>query len=409
MKLALKTATFSLLLLVLCMQPAHAFITWSGQSSSLEIRGLLRGSALLLKNPDAPLFYNKRTASGLAGSGRLMVDAGVNEAVSLEMHVVQNYIPLSLQQGGSNLVALQGVERSDLLDWSYDNRAAHLLIDRLNLQYRSNSVNIKAGRQPVNLATTFYFTPNDFFAPFAAQIFFRSYKPGVDALRADVQLAGLSQLSLISVLGYRSDATGDNGWSSRVDAARNSYLARLSGLFGDFELALLAGSIKKDRVVGGDLQGELLEWLGVRAEGHVNFPDQAGLKRRVEFALGLEHRWENSLNLRVEQFYHGGGAASSATYAAALAAQTSYLARNYSALGVSYEFTPLLSGDLTVIHNWMDQSDLAAVYLLYSLSDESELAFSAAMARGARSVGLRINSEFGLYPDSLSAEIRCYF
>lgn len=396
-------------MLVLCVQPAYAFISWSDDNSSLEVRGLLRGSALLLKYPDAPLFYNRRSVSGLAGTGRLMVDAGVNEVVSLEMHVVQNYIPLTLQHGGSNLVALQGVERSDLLDWSYDNRAAHLLIDRLNLQYRSNRVTIKAGRQPVNLATTFYFTPNDFFAPFAAQTFFRSYKPGVDALRADIQLTELSQLSLMSVQGYRSDATGDNGWSSRIDAARNSYLARVSGLFGDFELAMLAGSVKKDRVVGGDLQGELLEWLGVRAEGHVNFPDQAGLKRRLEFAMGLEHCWENTFSLRAEQFYHGGGASNSATYGAALATQGGYLARNYSALGASYEFTPLLSADLTVIHNWMDHSLLAAVYLLYSLSDESEFAVSAAVARGARPVGLRVNSEFGLYPDSLSAEIRCYF
>jgi len=396
-------------MLVLCVQPADAFISWSDDNSSLEIRGLLRGSALLLNNPDAPLFYNSRSVSGLAGSGRLMVDAGVNEAVSLEMHVVQSYIPLTLQHGGSNLVTLQGVERSDMLDWSYDNRAAHLLIDRLNLQYRSNRVAIKAGRQPVNLAVTFYFSPNDFFAPFAAQTFFRSYKTGVDALRADIQLTELSQLSLISVLGYRSDAIGDNGWSSQVDAARNSYLTRLSGLFGDFELALLAGSVKKDRIVGGDLQGELLEWLGVRAEGHVNFPDQAGFKRRLEFALGLEHRWENSLSLRAEQFYHGAGAASSATYATALAAQPSYLARNYSAMGASYEFTPLLSGDLTVVHNWMDHSLLAAVYLLCSLSDESEFAVSAAVARGARPVALRINSEFGLYPNSVSAEIRSYF
>ena len=409
MKLALKAATLSLLMLFLCVQPAYAFISWSDEKSSLEIRGLLRGSGLLLKNPNAPVFYNKRSVSGLAGSGRLMIDAGISDAVSIEMHAVQNYVPLTLQHGGSNLLTLQGVERSDLLDWSFDRRAAHLLIDRMNLQYSSSRVNIKAGRQPVNLATTFYFTPNDFFAPFAAQTFFRSYKPGVDALRADVQLADISQLSLISVLGYQIDSGGDNGWSNRVDAARNSYLARLSALFGDFELAILAGSVKKDRVIGGDLQGELFEWLGIRAEGHVNFPDQAGLKQRVEFALGLEHRWESTFSLRAEQFYHGGGAASSAAYAVTLATQSTYLARNYSALGASYEFTPLLSGDLTVIHNWMDHSALVAAYLLYSLSDESELAISGAVARGVRPVGARINSEFGLYPNSLSAEIRSYF
>jgi len=396
-----------LLLLSLFVQPAQAFVSWSDEHRSLELRGFLHGSALLLRNPDAPVYYHKRTVSGVAGSGRLMVNGQVH-ALSVELHLVQSYTPLALQNGGSNLATLQGVERSDLLDWSFDGRAAHLLIDRLNIQYSSNRLNLKLGRQPVNLASTFYFTPNDFFAPFAAQTFFRSYKAGVDALRADMQLTAISQLSLIAVLGYSTDTGGDSGWSNRVDSARNAYLARLSSYFGDFELALLAGSVKKDLIIGGDLQGELFEWLGVRGEGHINIPDQVGLKRRVEFSIGLEHRWESGFTLRAEQFYHGGGAASSATYSPA-AVQGVYMGRNYSAIGASYEFTPLLNGDVTMIRNWMDDSMLMAVYLLYSLSDESELAFSAAVVNGRRPQAARVQSEFGLYPNSVSLELRSYF
>lgn len=397
------------LLMLAAAAPAHAFMNWQDDDSSLEMRGLLRGSGLLLKNPDDPTYYNKRTVSGIAGSGRLMLDAHTGEHLSLEMHAEQSYIPLHLQTGGSTLATLQGVERSDALDWSFAGKRSHLLLDRLNVQYADGRLNLKAGRQPVNLASTFYFTPNDFFAPFAAQTFYRTYKPGVDALRADIQLAELSQLSLISVLGYRTDALSDNGWSNNIDSARNAWLARASSVFGDVELALLGGTVKKDVILGGDFQGELFEWLGIRGEGHVNIPNPAGQKRRLELAASIEHRWENTLTLRAEQFYHGGGTNNRAAYSVTNTVQGFYMARNYTALGANYEFTPLLTGDMTVIHNWLDSSSLFAVYALYSLSDESELALSGTLTSGRKPVGATINSEFGLYGDSVSCEVRSYF
>ena len=405
---------FRLCLLFLVALPgsAHAFYEQDSENGSIEMRGLLRGAGLISNNPDAPLLYSKRNVSGIAGSARLMVQATHRDGFSFEMHAVQNYVPTLLQTGGSRFAQTQGVERSDVLDWSFDQRRAHLFLDRLNLQYASDRFVLKAGRQPVNLAATFYFTPNDFFAPFAAQTFFRSYKPGVDAVRADVQFGELSQLSLISVLGYSAQATGDNGWSNRPDSSRNSYLARASTVAGDFELALLAGSIRKDRVIGGDFQGEFFEWLGVRGEGHINFPDAPLAKRTVEFALGLEHRWENTFTARVEQFYHGGGVSSKGGYSLqALSTNSSspYLARNYTAAGASYEFTPLLTGDVLALHNWVDGSSLIALYALYSLSDESEMAVSANLPVGKAPAGLTLQSEFGTYPASLNIEFRSYF
>jgi len=397
------------LLLLVFAQQADAFYAWQDNDNTIELRGLLRGSGLALKNPDNQIYYNKRSVAGVAGSARLMLDAGFGNQFTVEMHAEQSYIPLMLQTGGSNLAQLRDVERSDLLDWSFDSKRSHLLLDRLNVQYASGRLNLKIGRQPLNLAATFYFTPNDFFAPFAAQTFFRAYKPGVDAVRADIQLGGLSQLSLISVLGYRIDPRGDNGWSKQMDAGRNAYLARASAVFGDFEAAVLAGSVKKDGVIGGDFQGELFAWLGIRGEGHVRLPQQAGVRRQIEFALGLEHRWESSLSLRAEQFYHGGGATSTAAYALPARSQGLYMARQYSALGASYEFTPLLNGDATLLYNWVDHSALIALYALYSLSNEAELAISGTIAGGSRPVAARINSEFGLYGTAISCEVRSYF
>jgi len=396
------------LLLLLFAQPCHAFVSWQGAEGVVELRGLITGSSSTLTNPDNSMFYNHKNVSGMAASGRLMLDVSYG-LFSFEAHAEQNYVPLKLQTGGARFVLLQGVERSDFLDWSYDSKQSHLLIDRLNAQLSTDHLNLKIGRQPVSLASTFYFTPNDFFAPFAAQAFFRAYKPGVDAIRADIQLAELSQVSLIAVMGYQLNPSGDNGWSNDPDTARHAYLTRASTVFGDFEFALLAGSVKKDLVLGGDFQGELFEWLGVRGEGHVVWPDAPLQGSSVEFALGLEHRWESSLTLRLEQFYHGRGSSSVAGYEFTGPDGGFYLARHYTAMGASYEFTALLTGDLTTVYNWIDQSALVALYGLYSLTDESEVALSATLSAGKQPQGALIQSEFGLYADAVSLEYRIYF
>ncbi len=415
MRRPLNPLTLLLLLLVLTLEvnPAHAFYDWQSegrsQENSLELRGMLQGSLLTLNNPDTPLYYSKRSVTGASASGRLMLDATAGNSLSFEMHLEQSYVPTDLQTGGSRLTTVRDVERSSLLDWSFDRRRAHLRMDRINVQYQSGRLNLKVGRQPISLASTFYFTPNDFFAPFAAQTFFRSYKPGVDAARADIRLGELSQLSLISVLGYSADPASDNGWSETYKPSRGSHIARASSVFGDFELALLGGLVKRDRVLGIDFQGELFEWLGLRGEGHVRWPDNAGQRRTAEFSLGLEHRWESSLTIRFEQFYHGSGAATASAYTPATLSSSLYLARYYSAAGVSYEFTPLLTGDATAIYNWVDHSGLMALYALYSLSDESELALSGGVTFGKHTAGTAIRSEFGLYGHSLSAEYRLYF
>ncbi|MCF6208122.1 MAG: hypothetical protein L3J61_01880, partial [Ghiorsea sp.] len=71
--------------------------------------------------------------------------------------------------------------------------------DRLNISYGNDTVYLKAGRQAISLATTFFFSPNDFFSPFTIQSLNRDFKQGVDALYIETQLGGFSQLSGILV------------------------------------------------------------------------------------------------------------------------------------------------------------------------------------------------------------------
>jgi len=400
------------LLILIGYQPGYAFYSWQEEDKSLELRGLLRAFATTIQNPDNALLYDNTQVKGIAGVARLIVDVNLNHQLSFEAQAVQSYIPTKLQSRGTKIKRFPDIERSDSLNLSRDNHQARLFLDRLNMQYQSEQLNLKIGRQPINLAASNYFTPNDFFAPFAAQTFYRAYKPGVDAIRADILIGELSQVSLIGVLGYEFDPRADTFWSNNPDWDKNAYIARASTVFQDFEIAILAGSIKRDKIIGLDFQGELFDWLGVRAEGHYFMPNQSNQDNTIEFALGIEHRWENTLTLRFEQFYHGKGAENTKDYNLVSLLpnpDSTYLARHYSAFGASYEMTPLLNTDALVLYNWVDQSRIIAFNAVYSLSDESELVFNLNVPMGERAEGPRIESEFGGQGKSITLEWRQYF
>ena len=402
------------LLLIFISSPSAAFYERQGDESAIDIRGMLQVYGLAYRNPRDAMLYKDSGRSGIAGIGRLIVKVQSGGDLTLEANAYQTYIPEGISTGGAGTnLNIPEVERSSALERSLsDDNYVHAAVDRLNLRWSRDRWDIIIGRQPINLATTFYFSPNDFFAPFAAQTFYRVYKPGVDALRAEVRLGALSQLSLITVLGYSPDRNSDTGWGNRPDSSRTSYIGRISTELYGFEWAFLAGALADSDVIGGSLQGEAFKWLGIRAEGHMAYPDSRGQDPHAEITLGIEHHWENSLDVRLEYFYHGSGTSSSSGYTLVPSINNnrgSYLGRHYSALGIGYEFTPLLTGQMALIGNLVDNSLLSSLNAVYSLSNESEISFTLAAPIGRRPDGLNIRSEFGLYPRSIGIEWRWYF
>ena len=115
--------------------------------------------------------------------------------------------------------------------------------------------------------------------------------------------------------------------------------------------------------------------------------------------------------MRLEHFYQRSGAKNSDDYQ--LIARTNnnnfYLARNYTAIGAGYEFTPLWLGDAVWLFNHQDSSKLLALYSTYSLSDESELSIGINIPMGEQPEFGRLKMEFGSFPHSMTMEYRVYF
>lgn len=370
-------------------------------AQGLEITGFADLAVGQATYPADSALYTSRDRQPLAGSLRLLAEGGEDE-----LHFSANLLEAvgSKPPLDPDLAAQlpSEVERSALLTWEqYDSAhtRAVLAADVLQFQYRGGAIDLALGRQPVSLATTFYFVPNDFFAPFAAQSFFRTYKPGVDAFRADLRLAPLSQLTLLAVLAYEPDPDSANGWRRGPEWSETALLARYTDELAGFGWNLLGGTVRERTVLGGALQGELFDWLGVRGEGHYARAERDGLADGGGLAAGVEHRYANNFNWRLEYYYHG-------YRDEALPAHSG---RNYAALGLGWEFTPLLTGGLVALAALDDNSQLLTANLLYSLTDESELALTAALPLGERPAGPNQGSEFGRQPRQLLLEYRTYF
>ena len=389
---------------------AQAFYQGDFHGSSLEARGLIQGFGLAGDNANDKTLFNDDKLLGGSLSGRLMLDLRHNRW-HWEMHAIQDLSNSDVRTGGSRLSTLTDVNRSDALDWHFAGNNADFVLDRLNVAYSGDQFSLKIGRQPINLAATYYFTPNDFFAPFAAQTFYRTYKPGVDAVRMGWQWSDLSQLTVMAVMNYQSAQT-PTGWRATPDWGNTSYLARATTLTGLFQWSLLTAQINHDPIIGFDFQGELFDWLGIRGEGHTRFREPSEGGKDTKLALGLEHRFANSLTIRLEQYYHDHGATSINNYhlqSVSTSNNQFYLGRHYTALGGSYEFSPLLTGNAVWLLNDIDKSSLLALYSAYSLSDESELAVGLNLPIGQQPDRGKLNSEFGSYPRSITVEVRSYF
>ena len=399
--------------------PSYAFYEYQGEQNSIDLRGLIRLFGVLNVNPDNKKFYANDSDLSTGGIGRLLLDTQIGEYVAIEFNgyqfIISNTASSVIPDSHGTFPVV--MERSSALEWKQQDgkqTKASLAVDRLNLGLSHGNLDLTLGRQPVNLATVFYFTPNDFFGPFTAQTFYRVYKSGVDAARLEVQLGELSQLSLINVLGYDPDSSSSNGWSDNPALDRSSFLARIAATAFNFEWALLGGKVSNKDIIGASLQGDLFEWLGLRGEGHYSMPENNSINNYAEFTIGLEHKFPNDFDLRGEIFHHGSGADSTKGYDDTdLLAQSilPYRAAWYTAIGVGYQATPLLQIGGVAITNLVDGSNLLSFNSIYSLSDESELSFGFIIPIGKNTPtnSNSIQSEFGLYPYSANIEFRRYF
>lgn len=354
--------------------------------------------------------------SSFLSSTTLRLGARATFASGLETEFALENLALYSQPPQLGQLAAGSQADSNLfdLDGSWEDRrwSDRLHVDRLSFSGRQGPLRWTAGRQAYGFGSILLFSPLDVIAPFAPTAIDTEYRPGIDALRLDVETSKGDQFGLLTAFGR--------------DEQRNSYLVTGHLNRAGVDLELIGGSLRRRELVGLGLAGSL-GGLGLKGEAawyRGRDVGQPGGDLHREFplaALELWYRFQNDLILLAEYLHNGAGSSSPADYlqsAASAAAQegiSPLLGQNYLLLAPSYELHPLITLSALYIRNLDDHSWLLRPQVSISLGDNLSLDISHSLNRGkGPEVGplpglLLPRSEFGLYGDNAALYLRYYF
>ena len=283
-------------------------------------------------------------------------------------------------------------------------------VDRAVYRWQHEDLAVSVGRQPIDWGAGRFWQPLNVFGAFTPTDLDTDFKPGIDAVVVDWYPDALSSLTLAYVVSPRGDGTEDN-----------LALHYRRPLGSRSALALLAGRVRGENVIGASLEGDVAgmgwrveaAWHGVRASGDGH----------LFWIAGVDYQLDDGTLLSAEWYDNGAGAgrgdalpgvAASERFASGLLPQ---LGRHVLGLGAEKDLTPLLRGSYTLLASPLSDGDggrrpslLHQVNLSYSLSNESDLLVSLLAASGdGRDVSGRLRSEFGHLPASLTLRWRRYF
>lgn len=434
------TRTWTSLAALTALLPPTTAAAWGDEA--LEVDGSVRTITAAARNlwdvryaDVVPAPYRDQLDRELAADGtaqallRLVGAGRVGERLGWEIHGVQALTVQTspLGAGGMVGVAATGTRyRAADARWRFADEGdvtAELLLDRANVRVSLDALDLVVGRQPLTFGKAHFWNPLDLFFAFDPFQFDRDYKPGVDALRAEIPLGDFSGLTFAAVLGrVTDDPAAVDVWD------RSGLLARVWGNAFEWDLAMQVGHVHGGWHVGAGLAGEV-EPVEVRAETAYFRPQVHGdlvgdYPEALSAVLGVGRRFESSLFLSAEVLYNGAAGAVGRDRAWALLAegQVLHASSGIAGLVATYELHPLLQGSLACMTSLSDGSVLVQPGLVYSAADEVEILAGALVTAGDRAaldVGLTpelepdvrpsYGDEFGSYPPMVYLESKAYF
>jgi hypothetical protein len=259
---------------------------------------------------------------------------------------------------------------------------------RANMTLSRGEFDLRVGRQRIAWGTGRFWSPTDLLNPFSPVRIERDERAGVDAALAEYKLGALSRASAVYAPSHADGrSSGALRWHDNVAAT---------------DYSVMAGRFAGDRVVGGDLAGQVAD-TGVRAE-LTHTRSEAGPTFWRALA-GIDYAFPNTLSLTAELYYNGAGATSTHDYdfAALFSGKVQSLARPYFGGYAGYDITPLLKSNNYAVANFRDGSWFFSPTLTYSVRTDLDVTLGAQIFRG------RSGSEYGAFADVYYLQVQSFF
>lgn len=247
---------------------------------------------------------------------------------------------------------------------------------------------LTVGRQRIAWGTGFAWNPTDLLNPFNPAAIELAEKEGVDAIHLAIPFGTLSRVEAAFAPGK--------------DELRSSASLRMSTNWGNYDLAIMGGDFRDDKVLGGDFAGYLGS-AGFRGEFAYTWKHQDDNYLRA--VLNADYNFRGDIYAFIEFYYNGQGSSDKNNYKLGdlLAGQTFNLAKHYLAISANKSLTPLLVLNVYSLVNLNDGSSLVGPSIVYSISTNLEAAASAYWTRGPE------RSEYGTLKSSFFGYLQFYF
>jgi len=267
--------------------------------------------------------------------------------------------------------------------------AVHRL-DRLAVGYGNGTWLVRFGRQAVSWGNGLVFQVLDVVNPFPPLAIDKDYKPGDDMLYAQWQ-SGSQQDVQTMVVPRRTLMT------HAIASQESSYAAKWRSRIGGFDLDLMAARHYDETLLGAGIVHGLggAVWRLDVANSQIRDTDSAwSLVTNIDYSwvlfgknmYGFMEYFRSGVGEAYEQGYTGPNAALTARL---FRGEVYTLARDYAALGVQVEFTPLVNGFFYVIQNLNDGSRLWQWRAVYDWRQNTQFMAGVNLPDGKR------GSEYG--------------
>jgi hypothetical protein len=268
-------------------------------------------------------------------------------------------------------------------------------LDRLVFRFTHDKFEVRLGRQAIGHGSARLFSAADLFSNVSPASLDSEFKRGVDGLRLTVPLGESMELEVYAL-------ANETEWNDSI------YLARWRANFEAIDVSLLAGSSYAQPTLAFDLSGDAFG-AGWYLEGMTRIAvGEDDPKTSARVTLGVDYKFSFGLQLTFEGHYNSPGEASPDDYVrafstlSATAGESFLLGKWYLGLGLGYELTALLRGQMSWMQNLQDGSALVSAFLAWDFAENVALEVGAMIPVGARvDVSNLIpspRSEFGLYP-----------
>ncbi|MCB9673515.1 MAG: hypothetical protein H6737_00270 [Alphaproteobacteria bacterium] len=345
-------------------------------------------------------------------------------ALSFEAHHTTTAITSQSASAGFGTSTGVGLQAPELVDLSWVAFDEDLVwrgrIDRFNVSWRPDGIGITVGRQPITFGNAQMFTPLDLVNPFTPAVIDQEYKPGVDAIRADVYHGFATKVTLAAAYAGSWDPSG---------LIVASYGQTTVGVT---DIGLFLGSVRGDAVVGTSVVTSVGP-IGLSSDVSLTAPQGREDDPYLRGTLGVLWRPGANTTVSAEAYVQTVGATNPDRYLGVTGnprfarGELWLMGVAYLGVAVSQQIRPTLTGSLAAIGNVLDPSAFVAPSLAWSVANNADFVVGGFMGVGARpdDVALTdligpdgpkpldeltyLNSEFGTYPAVAFVQARLYF